>query len=240
MTDSLSHVGHANANVVASIRAGAAASGADFGYLLKTAQRESSLDPHAKAGTSSATGLFQFTDTTWMKTLGRYGAKHGVHTAGMGRNDILALRNDAGLSAKMAGELANENADILEKKLGRPATQGELYLAHFMGPSDAAKLTLAAQAKASGSAAEMFPAAAAANAAVFRGVDGGALDAAGLYHKLTSGGLGDLAGQAANMAASAVAPLGGPAALLMARAGLAQMNAALMAALFDVQGDGKR
>jgi hypothetical protein len=240
LSDSLSHVGQARANVLASIKAGAQASGADFGYLLKTAQRESSLDPHAKAGTSSATGLFQFTDTTWMNTLERYGAKHGVDVAGMSRHDVLALRSDAGLSAKMAGELANENAGILEKKLGRPATQGELYLAHFMGPHEAAKLTLAAQSNAKGSATDMFPAASAANAAVFRAADGGALDAAGLYRKLTGGGLGDLAGQAADMAVSTVAPLGGPAALLMAKAGLAQMNSALLAALFDVQGDDKR
>jgi hypothetical protein len=233
-------VGQARANVLASIRAGAQASGADFGFLLKTAQRESSLDPHAKAGTSSATGLFQFTDATWMNTLDRYGSKHGVDTSGMSRQDILALRSDAGLSAKMAGELANENAGILEGKLGRPATQGELYLAHFMGPHDAAKLTLAAQSNAKGAAADMFPAAAAANASVFQGADGGALDAAALYRKLVGGGTGDLAGHAANLATSAVAPLGGPAALLMARAGLAQMNSALMAALFSVQGDGKR
>jgi hypothetical protein len=64
LTDSLANVGQARANVLASIQAGARASGADFGFLLKTAQRESSLDPHAKASTSSATGLFQFTDAT--------------------------------------------------------------------------------------------------------------------------------------------------------------------------------
>ena len=240
MTDSLSHLGQAHASVLASIRAGAAASNADFGFLLKTAQRESSLDPHAKAAASSATGLFQFTDSTWMNTLQRYGAKHGVDITAMSRQDMLALRHDAGLSAKMAGELANENAGILEAKLGRPATQGELYLAHFMGPHDAAKLTLAAQSNATGPAAEMFPAAAAANAAVFRGVDGGALDAASLYRKLTAGGNGGPPGEAVNIGASALAPPGGPSALLMARAGLAQMNAALMAALFDVQGADKR
>ena len=41
----------------------------DFDYLLQTAIRESSLNPTAKASTSSATGLFQFLDSTWLEVL---------------------------------------------------------------------------------------------------------------------------------------------------------------------------
>ncbi|HLV85239.1 MAG TPA: transglycosylase SLT domain-containing protein [Devosia sp.] len=40
--------------------------GVDFDYLLQTAMRESSLNPQAKAQTSSAVGLFQFLESTWL------------------------------------------------------------------------------------------------------------------------------------------------------------------------------
>ncbi|MGL4729664.1 MAG: transglycosylase SLT domain-containing protein, partial [Bosea sp. (in: a-proteobacteria)] len=53
--------------VTMAIRDGAAKTGTDFGYLVRTAQRESALDPNAKARTSSATGLFQFIDQTWLQ-----------------------------------------------------------------------------------------------------------------------------------------------------------------------------
>ncbi len=46
----------------------------DFDYLLKTAERESSLNPQAKAASSSATGLFQFLDTTWLQVMKSEGA----------------------------------------------------------------------------------------------------------------------------------------------------------------------
>jgi soluble lytic murein transglycosylase-like protein len=40
--------------------------GVDFAFLLATAKRESSLNPKARAKTSSAKGLFQFLDQTWL------------------------------------------------------------------------------------------------------------------------------------------------------------------------------
>ena len=137
MTDSVSAVPKAAAQrleVLNALKSASAATGADFGYLVRTAQRESNFDPSAKAPTSSATGLFQFTNETWLNVLDRYGAQHNVATDGQSRADLLALRNDPDLSARMAGELARENSKILEKKLGRPATSAELYVAHFMGP----------------------------------------------------------------------------------------------------------
>lgn len=236
MSDSISSLQASRANVLASIKAGAQASGVDFGFLLKTAQRESGLDPSAKAPTSSAMGLFQFTEGTWLSTLQRYGARHGIDTQSMSRSQMLALRSDAGVAARMAGELAKENAGILEKKLGRPASHGELYLAHFLGPHEAAKLARAAQAGETRPAAELFPEAAKANPNVFHAKDGTALDAVALYHKLVDGGLGEAAADVAEFAGAVMSPAAGPQALLMARAGIAQMNSALMAALFDVQG----
>ena len=99
---------------MSALRKAASATGTDFDYLLKTAQRESNFNPTAKAPTSSATGLFQFTSETWLNVLDRYGAQHGVgagDTEGMTREQLLALRNDPDLSAKMAGELARRVQD---------------------------------------------------------------------------------------------------------------------------------
>ena len=193
MTDSIGASPQAiqRAEVMAALKTAARSTGVGFDYLVKTAQRESNFDPNAKAGTSSATGLFQFTDATWMSMLERYGAKHGVGVEGQSRSELLALRKDAKLSSLMAGELAGENAKILQKKLGRPATSAELYAAHFMGPSDTGRLVQAARANRAGDAADMFPSAAKANANVFRGKDGGDLTAAQLYAKLTGVSVAD-------------------------------------------------
>lgn len=156
------------------IRGAAQATGADFGYLLNTAQRESSLAPGARASTSSAAGLFQFIESTWLSVLGRYGDKHGAGQAAadarsldpQARERALQQRFDPVLSARLAGELANENGAYLEQKLGRAPSQGELYAAHVLGPGGAVKLAQAA-ARGEGDAAALFPVAARANPALF-------------------------------------------------------------------------
>ncbi len=48
------------------IRDAARTTGASFEYLLTTAQIESNLNPAAQAATSSASGLYQFIDQTWL------------------------------------------------------------------------------------------------------------------------------------------------------------------------------
>ena len=63
--------------VTGAIRDAARATGAGFEYLLNTAMRESNLNPNAKAKTSSATGLFQFIDQTWLGTMKQSGAALG-------------------------------------------------------------------------------------------------------------------------------------------------------------------
>ncbi len=241
MTDSIGASPKAlqQAQVMSALRSASSATGVDFGYLVKTAQRESNFDPSAKAPGSSATGLFQFTNETWLNVLERYGAKHGVQTDGMTRGDQLALRTDAGLSAKMAGELAGENAKILQRKLGRPATSAELYTAHFMGPSDAARLIDAARDNKAGSAAVMFPRAALANHNVFHGKDGATLTASQLYTKLT--GVDIAMADAGKVPAAKLgeAPESQNSLVLQAQLGLTQMTSSLMTALFGFQEDKK-
>ena len=227
-----------HANVMAALRAASSATGVDFGYLVKTAQRESNFDPSAKASTSSATGLFQFTNATWLDTVDRHGARHGIDTAGMSRDQILALRNNPEISARMGAELTAENARLIEARIGRPATPGELYVAHFLGASDAAKLIEAARNNGDASATTLFPRAAAANANVFTDRNGAALSADALYQKLTGY---DVAASDAGRAGAfnpATFTADG-AALLQARLGTAALTSSLMAALFGLQEDGR-
>lgn len=178
--------------VRAAIRRAAAATGVDFSLLIETARRESALDPRARAGTSSATGLFQFIDGTWLDMVRRHGAQHGLEREAQAlaagadpatRRAILALRNDPEISARMAGELARDNAAVLQARLGRAPSAGELYAAHVMGPGGALRLIEAAAAGAPNAAA-LFPREAAANAGLFY-TGGAPRSAQGLLQRLS-------------------------------------------------------
>lgn len=168
------------------------ATGADFGFLLATAKRESALNPMAEAKTSSATGLFQFLDQSWLLTLKRHGAKHGfgnyssmIETNSEGRAfvsdpmmraNILNLRYNPKISALMAAEFAKDNAAYIRARTGIEPQTGDLYAAHFLGAGGAAELINAAMDTPNIKAASLFPAAASANRNVFYR-DGRALSA---------------------------------------------------------------
>lgn len=151
--------------------------GVDFQYLLAQARLESSLDPAARAGTSSAAGLYQFTNGTWLRTLDKHGASHGLDWAGAaidgGRVDprmraqVMALRFDPNASALMAAELANDNRGELTGILGREPDSTELYLAHFLGIGGAGQFLSALNGDPGQSAAALLPRAAAANRGIF-------------------------------------------------------------------------
>jgi len=177
--------------VRAAIHRAAQATGVDFSLLVETARRESALNPTARAGTSSATGLFQFIESTWLDMVRRHGPEHGLATQAAAlrngadqatRREILALRNDPELSARMAGELARENAQTLHARLGRAPSAGELYAAHVMGSGGAARLIEAA-AQGAPDASALFPREAAANRGLFY-ANGQARSAQGLLERL--------------------------------------------------------
>src|SRR6185503_19622508 len=64
--------------VSSAIQLASARTGVDFSYLFNQARIESGLNPNARARTSSATGLFQFIDQTWLGTVKQHGAEHGL------------------------------------------------------------------------------------------------------------------------------------------------------------------
>jgi hypothetical protein len=224
-----------DSGVRASIARAAQATGVDFNYLLAQAKIESSLNPTAKAGTSSAAGLYQFTNGTWLQMLDRHGAEHGLDWAGSAieggrvsdptmRAQIMSMRYDADTSALMAGELANENKQALTGVLGREPDSAELYMAHFLGADGASRFLSALQADPTQSAAGILPKAASANRAIFYDGSGAPRSVSGVMELMrgkvssamdgASGMPFDFTAQGAMAAASPAAPtfVGGPIA----------------------------
>ncbi len=165
------------------LRDAAGRTGVSFDYLVKTAQRESSLDPNAKAPGSSASGLFQFLEQTWLGLVKSDGAKLGmadvsnaVVTTGDGKLTItdpdlkakvLSLRENPELAATAAGVFTTKNREALTASLGREPSNGELYIAHFLGSSGASQLIQLASVKPEAKAASYFGDAASANRSIF-------------------------------------------------------------------------
>ncbi len=139
--------------------------GVPFDALFQTARLESGFDPDARARTSSATGLFQFIDSTWLKTLARHGPRHGLAPAT--RADALGLRRDPFAASLMAAHHMADNAAVLAARTGRAPGQVELYLAHFLGAGGAADFLDGLASTPDRSAAELMPAAARANRSIF-------------------------------------------------------------------------
>jgi hypothetical protein len=174
--------------VVGAIADAARATGVDFSYLLGQAQLESGLNPAARARTSSATGLYQFIDQSWLGVVRQHGTEHGLGWAASAirqgsngryhvadpetRRAIMALRNDPTVASRMAAEHAADNRAYVERRTGRTAEPVDLYLAHFLGPGGAVRFLNAHSANADASAASLFPRAAAANRNVFYARDG--------------------------------------------------------------------
>lgn len=130
--------------IAAAIESAAIVTGADFEFLLKTAALESSFNSDLVAKTSSATGLYQFVERTWLLMMHRYGAEAGLDTlaAAIGfsekgeydveddalKDEILALRNNIELAALMAAVFAQQNADAMARILDRAPDPAELYI----------------------------------------------------------------------------------------------------------------
>lgn len=175
----------------------ASRTGASFSYLLNQAKSESGLDPNAKAGNSSAAGLYQFIDQSWLGILKQHGAEHGYGWAAdaiqrrpgggwsvadpQAKAAVFALRRDPTASALMAGEYAQDNAAGLSQALGRDVNATDLYFGHFLGLAGAKKFLKAASTSPDAPAASLFPREAAANRGLFYTKAGTPRSFAGLY-----------------------------------------------------------
>jgi hypothetical protein len=174
--------------VTRALRQAAESTGVGFEVLAAKAAIESGFQPAAQASTSSARGLFQFIDQTWLDAVRKHGAAHGLAQEAASisrspsgrltvaepaeRNRILALRDDPEISARLGAEHLKDVSDALAPVLGRKPDVGELYLGHFLGTGGAAKVLRAVAEDPSRAAADLLPEAARANATLFRGSDG--------------------------------------------------------------------
>jgi Transglycosylase SLT domain len=162
----------------------------DPALLMAIADKESSFSSTAKAKTSSASGLFQFVEKTWLQALKSFGHRHGrveeakaiaggadsaPSVGSQKRAQILNLRNDPYLSAALTAEMLKKDSAKIAERVGRPLTPGETYLIHFLGPEDAERFMKAMNEAPHMSAANLLPKPARANRPIFYAQQGGKL-----------------------------------------------------------------
>lgn len=126
------------------------ATGAPQAYLRAIAQQEGVGDPNARNPRSSASGLMQFTEGTWLQMLREHGADYGLPadvvdqirpkrgggvsvTNAQTRERLLDLRFDAQWSALMGAHLFNREAATMQQRVGGPISVADVYMGHFMG-----------------------------------------------------------------------------------------------------------
>ncbi len=183
----------AGAKITGAIQQASAKTGVGFSYLLQQANVESSFKTDAKAKSSSATGLYQFIDKTWLSMVKEHGAEYGLGSYAKQisdngtvanksvRNKILSLRKDPAIASAMAAEYASDNKDYLENNTEARVGSTELYMAHFMGPGGAAKFLNKLQNNPNASGVAAFPKEACSNSAVFYNEDGSARTLSQIY-----------------------------------------------------------
>jgi len=175
--------------VIAAIRLSSIRTGVDFSYLMKLAATESNFEPESQSATSSATGMYQFTQSTWLFTLKKHGEKYGLvadyaaqiefyvnRRSGTQRpflrdketyEHLLELRKNPRIAAMMAAETVLDNQQRLIDSFDREPTQTDLYLTHFLGANAAITFIRSLEQSPDKHAVELFPAAASSNRDIF-------------------------------------------------------------------------
>jgi hypothetical protein len=102
---------------------------ADLHHIaMNTMRIESGGNASARASTSSATGLFQFTEATWN------GVMRGVP---------FSQATDPELNTRAFIRLTRQNQETLRNALDREPEDWETYMAHFAGPRTAIRIARA-------------------------------------------------------------------------------------------------
>ena len=129
--------------IAGAIKQAANTTGISFEYLLATAKMESNFNPKAAASTSSARGLYQFIDQTWLGTVKEAGAQLGYgkyadaitknpsgnYSVGdpAARSAIMKLRDDPDAASSMAAVLTQSNSFRLYDRSGNARSVSEVY-----------------------------------------------------------------------------------------------------------------
>lgn len=174
--------------VTAAIRLGSLRTGVEFPYLMELAAVESSFNPRALAVSTSAAGLFQFKEDTWLEAIRRHGRDYGLSRYVKGityveneagrrelqiedpalRQEVLDLRYNPGVSALLAAEKVRDGKQRLAGKLAREPARADLYLTHFFGMNGALSFLEALATDPDRIAGEIFPGPARRNRGIFQ------------------------------------------------------------------------
>ena len=127
-------------------------------FLDDLAQVESSGNPNARSSSSSAAGLFQFTEETWEDMTDRFGLE---------QYEDPDFRFDEEASREVVRRMTESNFEMLRERLGRDPSDGELYSAHFLGRTGSRRLMTALEENPEQLASDVFPRAARSNPNVF-------------------------------------------------------------------------
>jgi soluble lytic murein transglycosylase-like protein len=128
--------------------------GVEKSIMMAMAKQESSFNPNAKAGTSSASGLYQFISRTWNSMVSKYGREYPELNKGP---------LDMNASAIAGALYIKENSKVLERN-HIPINGTTIYASHFLGAGGAKTLLTASS---SAIAANILPKAAKANKNIF-------------------------------------------------------------------------
>lgn len=195
-----------DSDIVAAIRLASLRTGVEFSYLMELAGAESSFDPQARAATSSASGLFQFKDESWLDAVRSYGHEYGLayYAAQIEQRQddeegvlpyiadqevqqrVLDLRFNPQLAALMTAEHVRSNRTRLATTLDRQPGRTELYLTHFFGTSGAISFLKALAETPDRIAGEVFPGPARRNRSIFQTRDRVPRTVAEVYKVLSS------------------------------------------------------
>jgi len=164
--------------------------------LMAIADKESSFKTEVQVQTSSASGLYQFIEKTWLGVVRDFGSRYGLDreaalVAGgdLGRGErqhILDMRRDPYLSAVFAAEMLKRDSLRIARRVGRNLTGGEVYLVHFLGPDGAERMIDEVSRKPDTMAAELLPKPAAANKPIFYGAGAKSLSVSEVRGKFES------------------------------------------------------